>query len=143
MRRPEPIAFYQAADLFPKDIALRRSAGYDSLLSSRQLAALAAQKTKVKDIAQLLSQKHFRITDPLINLTMLMVSLPVLICRDPRTMKSAILVSFVLTAACFVTTFVCKMLATEVVFGSRLCRNSGPGCPSSFSCPSRSSSWTR
>lgn len=117
---PKPIAFYQAPDLFPKDIALRRNAGYDSLLSSHQLAALAAQKTKVKDIAQLLSQKHFRITDPLINLTMLMVSLPVLICRDPRTMKSAILVSFVLTAACFVTTFVCKMLATEVVFGNKV-----------------------
>ena len=117
---PEPVASYQAADLLPKDIALRRNAGYDSLLSSRQLAALAAQKTKIKDIAQLLSQKHFRITDPLINLTMLMVSLPVLICRDPRTMKSAILVSFVLTAACFVTTFVCKMLATEVVFGNRV-----------------------
>ncbi len=114
------VAAYQAPDLLPKDVALRRNAGYDSLLSSRQLAALAAQKIKVKDIAQLLSQKHFRITDPLINLTMLMVSLPVLICRDPRTMKSAILISFVLTAACFVTTFICKMLATEVVFGNRV-----------------------
>ncbi|MEN6578530.1 MAG: LptF/LptG family permease [Phycisphaerales bacterium] len=111
---------YAAPDLLPKDVALRRNVGYDSLLSSRQLAALAAQKTKVKDITQLVSQKHFRITDPIINLTMLMVSLPVLICRDPRTMKSAILVSFVLTAACFVTTFVCKMLATEVVFGTRV-----------------------
>jgi lipopolysaccharide export LptBFGC system permease protein LptF len=117
---PQSWSFYQADDLLPKDIALRRNAGYDSLLSSRQLAALAAQKTKVKDIAQLLSQRHFRITDPLINLTMLMVSLPVLICRDPRAMKSAILVSFVLTAGCFVTTFVCKMLATEVVFGARV-----------------------
>ena len=111
---------YQASDLMPKDVALRRNIGFDSLLSSRQLAALAAQKTKVKDMAQLLSQKHFRITDPLINLTMLMVSLPVLICRDPRTMKSAILVSFILTAACFITTYVCKMLATEVVFGNRV-----------------------
>lgn len=86
------------------------------MLSSRQLTALAAQKAKIKDVAQLTSQKHFRITDPLINLTMLMVSLPVLICRDPKTMKSAILISFALTAACFVTTFVCKMLAAEVVF---------------------------
>jgi hypothetical protein len=77
---------------------------------------LAAQKTKIKDVAQLTSQKHFRITDPLINLTMLMVSLPVLICRDPRTMKSAVMVSFALTATLFVTTFVCKMLAAEVVF---------------------------
>jgi lipopolysaccharide export LptBFGC system permease protein LptF len=115
-----PRASYQAPDFLPRDVALRREAGYNSLLSSRQLAALAAQKTKIKDMAQLLSQKHFRITDPIINLTMLMVSLPVLICRDPRTMKSAILVSFVLTAACFVTTFVCRMLATEVVFGNRV-----------------------
>ena len=111
---------YSAPDLLPRDVALRRNVGYDSLLSSRQLAALAAQKTKVRDITQLISQKHFRITDPIINLTMLMVSLPVLICRDPRTMKSAILTSFLLTAACFVTTFVCKMLATEVVFGNRV-----------------------
>jgi lipopolysaccharide export system permease protein len=118
--RARPVAFYQADDLLPKDVAVRRKAGYNSLMSSRQLAALAAQKTKIKDIAQLLSQKHFRITDPIINLTMLMVSLPVLICRDPRTMKSAVLVSFGLTAACFVTTFICKMLATEVMLAGRV-----------------------
>jgi len=114
--RPRPIASYAGSDLHPKDIPVRQMSGFNSLLSSRQLSALAAQKTKIKDVAQLTSQKHFRITDPLINLTMLMVSLPVLICRDPKTMKSAILVSFALTATCFVSTFVCKMLATEVVF---------------------------
>jgi lipopolysaccharide export system permease protein len=118
--KPQPRAFYRADDLLPKDVAVRRKVGYDTLLSSRQLAALAAQKTKIKDVAQLLSQKHFRITDPIINLTMLMVSLPVLICRDPRTLKSAVLVSFGLTAACFVTTFICKMLATEIVFAGRV-----------------------
>lgn len=118
--RPVPIDSYEAADLLPKDIPVRRKAGYKSLLSSWQLAKLARQKTKIKDVAQLYSQKHFRLTDPIINLTMLLVSLPVLICRDPRTMKSAVIVSFALTAACFVTTFVCKMLATEVVFANRV-----------------------
>ncbi len=113
---PEPVASYQAADLLPKEIAIRRKSAYNTFLSSRQLTALANQQTKINDMAQLLSQKHFRITDPIINLTMLMVSLPVLICRDPRTMKSAVMVSFALTAACFVVTFVCKMFATEIVF---------------------------
>ena len=117
---PEPVASYHADDFLPKDVAIRRKSGYNTLLSLRQLAALAAQQTKIKDMAQLLSQKHFRITDPIISLTMLMVSLPVLICRDPRTMKSAVMVSFGLTAACFVTTFVCKMFATEVLFASRV-----------------------
>ncbi len=123
-----PVASYEAPDLLPKDIAVRQMSGYNTLLSSRQLTALAAQKTKIKDVAQLTSQKHFRITDPLINLTMLMVSLPVLICRDPRTMKSAIVVSFALTVACFITTFVCKMLATEVVF-SRIMPEFWPWVP--------------
>jgi lipopolysaccharide export LptBFGC system permease protein LptF len=114
--QPQPLPTYTGSDLLPRDIPVRQMSGFNSLLSSRQLTALAAQKTKIKDVAQLTSQKHFRITDPLIDLTMLMVSLPVLICRDPKTMKSAILISFALTAACFVCTFVCKMLATEVVF---------------------------
>ncbi len=116
----KPVPFYRAPDLLPKDIAVRRKMGYNALLSSRQLSALAAQKTKIKDIAQLLSQKHFRITDPIINLTMLMVSLPVLLCRDPRTMKSAVIVSFGLTTACFLITFICKMLATEIAFAGRI-----------------------
>ena len=120
MAAPQPIASYHAADFLPKDVAVRRKSGYNTLLSSRQLTILANQQTKIKDMAQLLSQKHFRITDPIINLTMLMVSLPVLICRDPRTMKSAVMVSFALTAACFVTTFVCKMFSTEIVFAGRV-----------------------
>ncbi len=112
----QPVTTYRTVDLLPRDIPVRHKSGFDALLSSHQLTILAAQKTKTEDMARLISQKHFRITDPLISLTMLMVSLPVLICRDPKTMKSAVIVSFALTGACFVTTFACKMLATEVVF---------------------------
>jgi len=104
------------SDITPKDIPVRRKSRYLTLLSSRQLAALAAQRTKIKDRAQLYSQKHFRITEPIINLAMLMVCLPILVCRDPKSMKSAIVISFGVTTVCFVATFVCKMLATEVVF---------------------------
>jgi lipopolysaccharide export system permease protein len=111
----QPITSY-SSDITAKDIPVRRKAGYKTLLSSHQLAVLAAQRTKIKDLAQLYSQKHFRITDPIINIVMLMVSLPILVCRDPKSMKSAIMISFALTAACFVTTFICKMLAAEVVF---------------------------
>jgi lipopolysaccharide export system permease protein len=113
----KPITSY-ASDITPRDIPVMRRARHKNLLSSRQLSALAAQRTKIKDLAQLYSQKHFRITDPVINLVMLLVSLPILVCRDPKLMKSAVMISFATTAACFVTTFVCKILATEVVFGS-------------------------
>jgi lipopolysaccharide export system permease protein len=111
----ERLDSYQT-DITPKEIPVRRKARHKALLSTSQLAALARQRTKVKDLAQLYSEKHFRITDPIINLVMLMVSLPILVCRDPKSMKSAILMSFILTSACFIVTFICKMVATEVFF---------------------------
>ena len=104
------------SDITPKDIPVRRHALHKTLLSSWQLAALAKQGTKIKDFAQLHGQKHFRITDPIINLVMLMISLPILVCRDPKSMKSAIFFSFAMTGGCFITTFVCKLLTTEYVF---------------------------
>jgi lipopolysaccharide export LptBFGC system permease protein LptF len=104
-------------DLTPKDIPVRQKAEYKTLLSSRQLSQLAAEGTKLKDLAFLYSQKHFRITDPIMNLVMLLVCLPVLVCRDPKSMKSAVAVSFAITAASLVVSFVCKMLATEDLFG--------------------------
>jgi hypothetical protein len=48
------------------------------------------------------------------------VCLPVLLVRDPRNMKTAILKSFGLTALCTVITFACKMLATEEIIFNRV-----------------------
>jgi len=111
---PQRVTSYQS-DITAKIIPIMCQSEQKTLLSLRQLNALAAQGTQIRDQAQLYSQKHFRITDPLINLVMLMISLPLLVCRDPKSMKSAVLVSFSLTGVCFIVTFVCKILATEVV----------------------------
>jgi lipopolysaccharide export system permease protein len=110
-----PIASY-ASDITPRDIPLRRRSEYKTLLSWSQLAGLAKQGAKIRDLAQLYSQKHFRVTDPIINLAMLLVCLPILVCRDPKAMKSAVAISFSVVGVFLVTTFLCKMLATEVVF---------------------------
>jgi lipopolysaccharide export LptBFGC system permease protein LptF len=104
-------------DLTPNDIPVRRKAEHKMLLSSLQLSQLASQGTQLKDLANLYSQKHFRITDPIMNLVMLLVCLPVLVCRDPKSMKSAITVSFAITAASLVVSFTCRILATEDTFG--------------------------
>ena len=111
----QPVASY-TSDITARDIPVRCESEHKTLLSLRQLMALEAQKIQITDMAQLSSQKHFHITDPLINLVMLMISLPILVCRDPKSVKSAVMISFALTGACFIFTFVCKILATEVVF---------------------------
>jgi len=104
-------------DITPTDIPIRQQESYKALLSSAQLSKLANEKTKLKDQADLYSQKNFRITDPIINLVMLMVALPVLVCRDPKSMKTSVAISFSITASCFLVMFACKMVATEAVFG--------------------------
>jgi lipopolysaccharide export system permease protein len=110
------IAAYHT-DITPKDIPIRRRSEHKTLLSSSQLSQLAAQGTKLKDLAFLYSQKHFRITDPIMNIVMLLVCLPVLVCRDPKSMKSAITISFAITAASLIVGFFCKLMATEELFG--------------------------
>ena len=112
-----PVTFY-ASNLTADDIPIRRRERFKELLSLRQLTELeknpGARKT---DLAELALQKNSRITDPLMNLILLMVALPVLVCRDPKAMKTAIGISFLTTASCFIVVFVCKLFATEVVFG--------------------------
>lgn len=104
---------YFETDITPEQIPLRRQESYKAMLSSTQLANLANQEKKIKDQAELISQQNFRITDPIINMIMLMVALPVLVSRDPKAMKPAIIKSFAITAACFIVTFGCKMVSTE------------------------------
>jgi lipopolysaccharide export LptBFGC system permease protein LptF len=108
------IASY-ASDITPKDIPVRRKSEHETLLSWRQLDVLVSQaeQGKIKNLRQLLSQKHFRVTKPIINLVMLMVCLPILVCRDPKSTKSATMISFAMVGVCFVATFTCEMLAPE------------------------------
>ncbi len=115
----QPMAFY-TSDITPRDIPIRRKSENKSLLSWRQLTVLAEQagQGKIKDSRQLYSQKHFRVTEPIINLVMLMVCLPILVCRDPKSMKSAVVISFAMGGACFIVTFICKMLAPEADINS-------------------------
>jgi lipopolysaccharide export system permease protein len=113
----EPVSFL-ASSLTPEDIGLRRQEGYKSLLSLGQIEQLLHYPgTRKTDLAELILQKHSRIVDPIMNLIVLMAALPVLIRRDPREIKSAILVSFVTTLGCFLTVFLCKLFATENIGG--------------------------
>lgn len=113
-----PVASYRAEDLVPRNIPVMVKSEVKTLLSWRQLTALS--KLSLRDTGLLYSQKHFRVTEPIINFVMLLVSLPVLVVRDPRSMKSAVLISFCLCAACSLTTFVCKILSTEPILFHRV-----------------------
>jgi lipopolysaccharide export system permease protein len=106
------------SDLVPKDIPVRRQSAHMDLLSSYDLMRLARQNPK--DMPRLYAQKNFRLTDPIINFIMLMISLPLLVCRDPKGLKSAVFVSFGLTSLCYVLTFVSKIFASDISIAGRV-----------------------
>jgi len=113
--RPYEVIKSYPSDLTPKDIPVRRKSAHMDLLSSYDLVRLARQNPK--DLARLYAQKNFRLTDPIINLVMLMISLPVLVCRDPKSLKSAVFISFALTGLCYIIAFISKIFASEVIIG--------------------------
>lgn len=114
--RPYEMIKSYPSDLAPRDIPVRRKCANMDLLSSYDLVKLARQNPK--DLARLYAQRNFHLTDPIINLVMLMISLPVLVCRDPKTLKSSVFISFALTGLCYIITFVSKIFATEVIIGA-------------------------
>jgi len=114
-QQQEKVDFYESS-LTPEEIPMRQQEGYKSLLSTKQLIALERHGKRVKEIAELVFQKQSRITEPIINMVMLMVALPILVCRDPKAMKSSILISFAMTSLCFILSTACKVVATEVFF---------------------------
>jgi lipopolysaccharide export system permease protein len=103
-------------DLTPEIIPVQRKQQSVTLLSFSQLGQFAKTTPRSHDRARMLLERNTRMTDPVINLIMLVISLTVLTCRDNKEMKSAIMVSFGITVGCLIFTFVCKMFGTEVVF---------------------------
>ncbi|MHC4123251.1 MAG: LptF/LptG family permease [Planctomycetota bacterium] len=110
----QKINFY-ASDIRAEDIPVRCKSRNKTLLSWKQLSTLG-RLGGVKDAAQIYSQMHFHITEPIINIVMILVCLPILVCRDPKAMTTAIGTSFLLTGLCLIAMFVCRMFSTEVVF---------------------------
>ncbi|AQQ69993.1 lipopolysaccharide ABC transporter permease [Limihaloglobus sulfuriphilus] len=103
-------------DLTPEIIPVRRKQQSVTLLSFSQLREFSKTTPRSHDRARMLLERNTRMTDPIINLIMLVISLTVLTCRDNKQMKSAIMVSFGITVGCLIFTFVCKMFGTEQVF---------------------------
>ena len=104
------------SDLTPEYIWLQRNSAFKGLLSSRELSELLQQSLRPTDRAEAISEKHFRITDPVINMVMLLLGLPMLVSREKRSTKTAIFFAFMGAGGCFVVTFVCKLLAGGGVY---------------------------
>lgn len=103
--------------LSPDYIWLQRHKNFKSLMSSSELAKLMKLEIKPAQQAETITEKHFRFTDPIINMVMLLLGLPLLVSREKRSTKTSILLTMLGAGGCFVATFACKLMIGEDIFG--------------------------
>ncbi|WP_428938618.1 LptF/LptG family permease [Fontivita pretiosa] len=109
-RSPEqPVAVYQS-NITPDEIALFRSGEFVNLLSRQRINQLL-QRPQIYAAADLLRVKHFRISQLVMNVVMLLVAIPCVMMRDPTKLKLAILRCLVLVGLCMAGYFVAYQLA--------------------------------
>jgi lipopolysaccharide export system permease protein len=110
------ITYYQS-ELSPQYLWLQRNSAFKNLMSSRELTQLLLSRAlRPVDRAEALSEKHFRFTDPIINMVMLMLGLPMLVSRERRSTKTSIALAMLGAGGCFVATFACKLLASGNIY---------------------------
>jgi lipopolysaccharide export system permease protein len=106
------------SDLTAEYLWLQRNRDSKSLMSSADLSRLLrkeAVKLRPMDRREAICEKHFRFTDPIINMVMLLTGLPLLVSRERRSTKTAIFLALAGSGGCFVATFVCKLLAGDML----------------------------
>jgi lipopolysaccharide export system permease protein len=103
------VSYYPSA-LSADYLWLQRNSNFKSLLSSTQLNHLVRLGLKAAEQREAVSERHFRFTDPLINMAMLLLGLSALVSREQRKTKVALTLSLVGPGTCFIVTFACKLL---------------------------------
>ncbi|MDB5300229.1 MAG: lipopolysaccharide transporter permease [Phycisphaerales bacterium] len=82
----EPCAAYKS-NITPEEITLYRSGNYVDLLSTERINQLLARPKSYGTLA-LLRVKHWRFTQPLMNVILLLLAIPCVLTREPGRLKS-------------------------------------------------------
>jgi hypothetical protein len=109
-RSPPRTIYHYATTITPEEIALYRSGDYVELLSTRQIDELL-QRPKIYGTADLLRVKHFRWSQFLINIILLLLAIPCVTAREPGRIKQNMIWCIGLVGACMGVVFLAQNLA--------------------------------
>jgi lipopolysaccharide export LptBFGC system permease protein LptF len=108
-RVEKPIAVYKS-DVTPDEIALYHSSEFVGLLSLQKINQLIERK-QAYGVMDLLRVKHFRLSQLVLNIVMLLVAIPCVMTRDPSKLKLSIVFCLVLMGLCMASYFLAYQLA--------------------------------
>ncbi|HVT87848.1 MAG TPA: LptF/LptG family permease [Tepidisphaeraceae bacterium] len=109
-RSPEqPVASYKS-NITPDEISLFHSGEFVNLLSLSRINQLLLRPQTYGAI-NLLRVKHFRLSQLVINVVMLLIAIPCVMAREPGKLKSSIFRCLVLTGLCMASYFIAYQIA--------------------------------
>jgi lipopolysaccharide export LptBFGC system permease protein LptF len=91
----QPVAAYKS-NITPEEIGLYRSGNFVELLPTNRINQLLDRPNLYGKIG-LLRVKHWRITQPLMNVILLLLAIPCVLTREPNTLKTAAMKTLLLT----------------------------------------------
>jgi lipopolysaccharide export system permease protein len=106
----QPVEVWHTTAVTPEEIALFRSGDFVELLSTERINELL-QRPKSYGTIALLRVKHFRWSQMLINIVLLLLAIPCVLTREPGTLKLAATKALILTGLCMASIFLSRQLA--------------------------------
>lgn len=91
----QPVSVYKS-NLTPEEIALYRSGAFVELLSTHRIDQLL-ERPNLYGKTELLRVKHWRFTQPLMNIVLLLLAIPCVLTREPGTLKTAAMKTLILS----------------------------------------------
>jgi len=117
-RGPEETVDVYRSNIDPNEIALFRTGSYVDLLSTRQIdELLSPSRGAMYGRSSLLRVKHFRFTQPLMNVVLLLLAIPCVLSREPGKLKSAATKCLILTGLGMGSIFLSHQLAGQNTMG--------------------------
>jgi lipopolysaccharide export system permease protein len=116
-RRPgdeTPVEWFDGVT--PDEIALYRGSAFVDLLSTRRINELIA-RPKSYGAAGLYKIKHLRISQPIMNLVLLGLTIPAVLSYDPKSLKTAASRCLILLGIAMGSVFLCQQIATKPPLG--------------------------
>ena len=100
-------------DLSPRELSLRASSEYLRFQSTSRLAQMSQQPYLNRRMGKDLElERHFRFTNPIINVVILMLAAPLIISREPKSVFLQMVKGLLVIVGAFALAFACQQLGT-------------------------------
>ena len=105
---------FYPTDLSPREISLRASSEYLRFQSTSRLTAMSKQRYLRDRMATDLDlEKHFRFTNPIINVIILLLAAPLITSREPKSVFLQMVKGLMVIVGAFALSFACQQLGTQ------------------------------